>query len=95
MKSPFNIHDNGTITLPEGFSAGATFAGIKTPGKDKKDIGLLFSSTPCTVAGTYTQNSVRSPSVTLCKELVDSKSDFRGLVLDKLFFIISFFPVKN
>jgi glutamate N-acetyltransferase/amino-acid N-acetyltransferase len=82
MKSPFNIHDNGTITLPQGFSAGATFAGIKTPGKDKKDIGLLLSSTPCTVAGTYTQNSVRSPSVTLCKELVDSKTDFRGLVVN-------------
>ena len=82
MKSPFNIHDNGTITFPEGFSSGATFAGIKTPGKDKKDIGLLFSSTPCTVAGTYTQNSIHSPSVTLSKELVEGKTDFRGLVVN-------------
>ena len=34
------------------------------------------------MAGTYTQNSIHSPSVTLSKELVDGKTDFRGLVVN-------------
>lgn len=60
----------GGVTAAKGFRAGGVFAGIKTPGEDKYDLGILVSDTPCTVAGTFTQNSIVSPSVTLCKEVV-------------------------
>ena len=71
---------NGTVTSAQGFSAGATFAGIKTPGELKRDIGLLFSDRPADVAGTFSQNSVVSPSVTLTRETVRSGNTVRGLV---------------
>ena len=61
---------NGTVTSAKGFSAGAVFAGIKTPGSDKRDIGLLVSDQPCTVAGTFTQNSIISPSASLTRNRV-------------------------
>ena len=80
MKSSIKIIENGSISSPKGFKSGAIFAGIKTPGEDKKDIGILFSDEPCTVAGTYSQNSILSPSVTLTKERVNSKRKIRGLV---------------
>ncbi|GIT58188.1 MAG: hypothetical protein Ct9H300mP19_01360 [Dehalococcoidia bacterium] len=55
---------NGTVTSAKGFSAGAVFAGIKTPGPDKRDIGLLVSDKPCNVAGTLpkTASSLHPPA---------------------------------
>ncbi len=60
----------GGAASAKGFQAGSVFAGIKTPGEDKRDLGLLYSEFDCSVAGTFTRNSVVSPSVTVCKEVV-------------------------
>lgn len=60
----------GGVTAAKGFKAGGVFAGIKTPGEDKYDLGILASDTLCTVAGTFTRNSIVSPSVALSKEVV-------------------------
>ena len=45
------IVSNGSVTSPRGFLAGGAFAGIKTHGAEKKDLGLLVSTAPCAVAG--------------------------------------------
>ena len=71
---------DGTVTSPSGFSAGGIYAGIKTPGEDKLDIGLLFSERPCAAAGTFSQNSVLSPSVTLTRQLVNAGRMIHGVV---------------
>ena len=71
---------DGTVTSSSGFSAGGVYAGIKTPGADKLDIGLLFSERPCAAAGTYSQNSVVSPSVTLTRQLVNAGQMVHGVV---------------
>ena len=63
MASHIHFMDGGTITSPSGFSAGATFAGIKTVGDEKLDLGLLFSELQCSWAGMFTTSSVKSPSV--------------------------------
>ncbi len=59
---------NGNICSPKGFKSGSVFAGIKSPGQDKRDIGIIFSETECVSAGTFTQNSIVSPSVTWTKQ---------------------------
>ncbi len=65
---------NGNICSPKGFKSGSVFAGIKSPGQDKRDIGIIFSETECVSAGTFTQNSIVSPSVTWTKQaLKDNK----------------------
>ena len=64
------IVDGGGVATAQGFQSGGVFAGIKTPGEDKYDLGLLYSERDCTVAGTFTQNSVVSPSVTVSKDVV-------------------------
>lgn len=69
----------GGVTAAKGFKAGGVFAGIKTPGEDKYDLGMVVSDVPCTVAGTFTQNSIFSPSVTVCKEVV-SRGTARAVV---------------
>lgn len=63
---------DGLVTSPQGFAAGASYAGIKTYARDKMDVGLLLSETACTAAGVYTTNRFVSPSVTLTKEHIDA-----------------------
>ena len=60
--------DQGTITSPKGFTAGSTFVGLKTYAADKLDLGILMSVSPCSVAGFYTLNKLKSHSVTLDQE---------------------------
>ncbi len=57
----------GTITSPEGFYAGATYAGIKKA-EDSLDLGILFSEAPCVTAGLFTNSKIKSAPVTLCQE---------------------------
>ena len=80
MTLPIASIPDGTITSARGFSSGGVFAGIKTPGADKLDIGLLVSDQPCTVAGTFSQNSVISPTVTLTRQRVGPEKRVRAIV---------------
>ena len=66
-----NIISNGSITSPKGFKAGATYAGLKSPGQDKYDLGIICSDSPSNWAGVFTKNKIVSPSVTFSKSLPD------------------------
>jgi glutamate N-acetyltransferase/amino-acid N-acetyltransferase len=57
------VDPSGHVTTPRGFVAGATYAGVKTFGEGKLDLGILASQFPCTVAATYTKNVLHSASV--------------------------------
>jgi len=72
---------NGNICSPKGFMSGSIFAGIKSPGQDKRDIGIIFSETECVSAGTFTQNSVVSPSVTWTKQVL-SNNKLRAVIVN-------------
>ena len=63
---------DGTITSAKGFLAGATYSGIRTYTEDKLDLGIISSESPCTVAGTFTTNQIKSPSVVLDQRRVAS-----------------------
>ena len=64
--------EEGTITSPRGFSAGATYSGIRTYAEDKLDLGVVCSEVPCIAAGTFTTNKLRSPSVVLNEQRVSA-----------------------
>ncbi len=81
MPGEIKFVDGGTVTTPKGFTAGATYAGIKTYAADKLDLGLLFCEKPSTVAGVFTTSKVRSPSVRLTEERV-SNGKVRALVVN-------------
>jgi len=55
----------GTITSPQGFLAGATYAGIKSQSDDVLDLGILCSEVPCLAAGVFTTNKIKAASVLL------------------------------
>jgi len=58
----------GTVTSPQGFLAGATYAGIKSRGDDVLDLGMLCSEAPCVAAGVFTTNRVKAAPVLLCQQ---------------------------
>ena len=61
---------DGTVTSPQGFSAGAVAVDIKQNGSKKLDLGILCSKELCNVAGLFTTNKIKSPSVVLCQKRV-------------------------
>ena len=61
---------DGLVTSPKGFVAGAVYSGIKTYSKDKMDLGILMSESPCVTAGTFTRNKIKSGSLVLTQERV-------------------------
>jgi glutamate N-acetyltransferase / amino-acid N-acetyltransferase len=82
MTLPIASVPKGTVTSATGFSAGGVFAGIKTPGADKKDIGLIYSELPCAVAGTFSQNTIISPTVVLDRERVGAGKTVHAVVVN-------------
>jgi glutamate N-acetyltransferase/amino-acid N-acetyltransferase len=64
--------EDGTITSAQGFLAGATYAGIRTYTEDKLDLGIVYSEVPCNVAGSFTTNKIKSPSVVLDQQRVST-----------------------
>ena len=73
--------DGGSVTTPKGFSAGATYAGIKTYAEYKLDLGLLLSHRPSSVGGVFTTSVIKSPSVTLTRERV-LRGEARALIVN-------------
>jgi glutamate N-acetyltransferase/amino-acid N-acetyltransferase len=67
-KARIEFIPGGTVTSPQGFCAGATYAGIKKRAKYNLDLGILFSEAPCATAAMFTTNKVKSASVMLNQE---------------------------
>jgi glutamate N-acetyltransferase/amino-acid N-acetyltransferase len=74
MKKTFK-EISGSIVAPKGFLASGAFCDIKRLGTGKgsqkgkkRDIALIVSETPATVAGMFTTNQVCAPPVKVCVE---------------------------
>ncbi len=69
----------GSITAPQGFKAGGVFCDIKRLGTGKgsdkgakRDLALIVSETPATVAGMFTTNQICAAPVKVCAQRVKS-----------------------
>ncbi len=70
-------HVSGSVTAPRGFSAAGVFCDIKRLGTGKgsnkgkkRDLALIVSAVPATVAGTFTTNRVCAAPVKVCVQRV-------------------------
>jgi len=59
---------SGSITSPQGFHAGATYAGINKKAKYGLDLGILFSEAPCVATAMFTTNRIKAAPVVLCQQ---------------------------
>lgn len=71
---------NGGVTAPKGFLASGLNAGIKN--QTKKDMAMIFSSTPCAAAGVFTTNLVKAAPVKWDKEIVTTSPYVQAVVVN-------------
>ena len=69
----------GGVTAPKKFLVGSTAAGIK---KKKKDMTVLVSELPATVAGAFTTNVVKAAPVVWDQQIVARGKPVRALVVN-------------
>ena len=68
MAAMIEIINDGSVTSAKGFLAGGTYAGLKTQEDGVLDLGILLSETPASLAATFSQNKILSPSVILSRQ---------------------------
>ena len=70
----------GGVTAAKGFEAAGVEAGIKY--KNRKDMALVYSQTPCKAAGTFTTNVVKAAPVLWDKDIVDNSPAVHAVVVN-------------
>ena len=71
---------NGGVTAPKGFLASGLNAGIKN--QTKKDMAMVFCSTPCAAAGVFTTNLVKAAPVKWDKEIITTSPYVQAVVVN-------------
>src|SRR5690606_33022725 len=78
----------GSINAPQGFQSAGVFADIKRLGTgkgsnkgQKRDLALIVSDAPCTVAGLFTTNQICAAPVKVCLERM-KRGQARAIVVN-------------
>ncbi len=58
MDAKIEFIPKGTATSPEGFRAGAAYAGLKKKADGALDLAILASEVPCVAAAMFTTNRI-------------------------------------
>ncbi len=82
MSTQIDIIENGGVTTPQGFSAGATFAGIKKQSPDALDLCILYSDVSCDTAGIFTRNQIKAAPVLLDQEKLSRTGKARAVLVN-------------
>ena len=67
------------IVSPKGFTAAGMHCGVK---HKKKDLALLFSEVPASVAGVFTTNAIKAAPVIVTKETIYNSRTLQAVVLN-------------
>lgn len=70
----------GGVCAAEGFSAACCEANIKY--KDRTDMAMIYSKTPCECAGTFTTNVVKAACVQWDQKIVESGKPMHAVVVN-------------
>lgn len=71
---------DGGVTAARGFEAATAEAGIKY--QNRKDMALIYSSSPCVAAGVFTNNVVKAAPVLWDKHVVEHGSPAQAVVIN-------------
>lgn len=67
------------IVSPKGFTAAGVHCGIK---QEKKDLGILVSEVPASVAGVFTTNAVQAAPLKVTKEVVYNVGKMQAIIVN-------------
>ena len=70
---------SNNIVSPKGFTAAGVHCGIK---KEKKDLAILVSEVPASVAGVFTTNAVQAAPLKVTKEVVHNSKKMQAIIVN-------------
>ena len=70
----------GGVTSAKGFEAAGVNAGIKY--KDRNDMALIYSATPCVAAGVFTKNVVKAAPVIWDRRIIDTCDIMHAVIIN-------------
>ena len=70
---------SNNIVSPKGFTAAGVHCGIK---KEKKDLAILVSEVPASVAGVFTTNAVQAAPLKVTKEVVYNSQKMQAIIVN-------------
>lgn len=70
----------GGVTAAKGFEAAGVEAAVKY--KNRKDMALIYSKTPCVLAGTFTSNVVKAAPVLWDKKVVEESPFGQAVIVN-------------
>ncbi|MEG0380633.1 MAG: bifunctional ornithine acetyltransferase/N-acetylglutamate synthase [Kurthia sp.] len=68
-----------SIVAPKGFSAAGIHCGLK---HKKKDLGIIVSEVPASVAGVFTTNAIKAAPLILTKETVYANDKMQAIIIN-------------
>lgn len=68
-----------SIVAPKGFSAAGIHCGLK---HKKKDLGIIISEVPASVAGVFTTNAIKAAPLVLTKETVYNNEKMQAIIIN-------------
>lgn len=76
----FSIIDEGSITAPQGFTAGGLHCGLKKT--TRNDLGAIVCDVPASAAGVYTTNIFQAAPIKVTKESIAQGGKLRALLVN-------------
>ncbi len=73
------VEIDGGVTAPKGFVAGGIHCGVR---KSRKDLAILLSKVPATVAAVFTTNRAAAAPVLVCRQILAASETTRALVVN-------------
>lgn len=70
----------GGVTSAKGFEAAGVNAGIKY--KNRNDMALIYSATPCVAAGVFTKNIVKAAPVVWDRTIIDTCDSMHAVIIN-------------
>ncbi len=76
----FTIMEQGTVTTPQGFKAGAVYCGLKKV--ERYDLGAIVCDVPAMAAGVYTTNLVIAAPLVVTREAIAQEQRLQAIVVN-------------
>lgn len=73
------VLEEGSVTLPKGFTAGGMHCGIK---RKRLDLGYIVSEVPAAVAGVYTTNIFQAAPLLVTQESIAKENRIQAVIVN-------------
>ncbi|MBA9025208.1 MULTISPECIES: bifunctional ornithine acetyltransferase/N-acetylglutamate synthase [Bacillaceae] len=71
--------DQGNIVTPQGFKTAGVHAGLRY---SKKDLGIILSDIPASVAAVYTQSLIQAAPLDVTKDSIQMEGKLQGIIVN-------------